>query len=147
MFPVDITKFLRILFLYNTSGSCFWQSYHGTVKSAGVPVFWFRASTCFSDLDQKLSWNAAQIILYYHVTKQFPLCSIWLVTCFWFQDMFWKNINCFGSWWKTYANRCTSNYVISCVKRLSSPVPCDCSGASSFRVWFGKRNMALKNLV
>ena len=47
MFPVDIAKFLRIAFLYNTSGGCFWQSYHGTVKSAGVPVLWFRASTCF----------------------------------------------------------------------------------------------------
>ena len=47
VFPVDIAKFLRIAFLYNTSGGCFWQSYHGTVKSAGVPVLWFRASTCF----------------------------------------------------------------------------------------------------
>ena len=45
--PVDIAKFLRIAFLCNTSGGCFWQSYHGTVKSAGVPVLWFRASTCF----------------------------------------------------------------------------------------------------
>ena len=36
--PVDIAKFLRIAFLYNTSGGCLWQSYHGTVKSAGVPV-------------------------------------------------------------------------------------------------------------
>ena len=42
MFPVNIAKFLRIAF-----SGCFWQSYHGTVKSAGVPVLWFRASTCF----------------------------------------------------------------------------------------------------
>ena len=47
VFPVDIVKFLRIAFLYNASGGCFWQSYHGTVKSAGVPVLWFGASTCF----------------------------------------------------------------------------------------------------
>ena len=47
MFPVGIAKFLRIAFLYNTSCGCFWQSYHGTVKLAGVPVLWFRASTCF----------------------------------------------------------------------------------------------------
>ena len=47
MFPVDIAKFLRIVLLKNTSGGCFWQSYNGTVKSAGVPVLWFRASTCF----------------------------------------------------------------------------------------------------
>ena len=45
--PVDIAKFLRIAFLYNTSGGCFWQSYHGTVKSAGMPVLWFHASACF----------------------------------------------------------------------------------------------------
>ena len=47
MFPVDIAKFLRIAFLYNTSSCCFWQPYHGTVKSPGVPFIWFRASTCF----------------------------------------------------------------------------------------------------
>ena len=40
-------KVLRIAFLKNNSGGCFWQSYHGTVKSAGVPVLWFRVSTCF----------------------------------------------------------------------------------------------------
>ena len=44
---MDAAKFLRIVFLYNTSGGCFWQSYHNTIKSAGVPVLWFRASTCF----------------------------------------------------------------------------------------------------
>ena len=45
------------------------------------------------------------------------LCLNWLVTCFRFQNMFWKNINCFRFWWKTYTKRCTSNYVISRVKR------------------------------
>ena len=50
VFPVDIAKFLRIVFLYNTSGGCFWQSYHGTVKPAGVPVLWFRASHVLSIL-------------------------------------------------------------------------------------------------
>ena len=44
---MDTAKFLRIVFLYNTSSGCFWQSYHNTIKSAGVPVLWFRASTCF----------------------------------------------------------------------------------------------------
>ena len=44
---MDAAKFLRIVFLYNTSGGCFWQSYHNTIKSAGVPVLWFRTSTCF----------------------------------------------------------------------------------------------------
>ena len=99
---------------------------------------------CAFDFDQKLSRNVAQIILYYHVTKQFLPCLNWLVTCFQFQNMFWKNINCFRFWWKTYTKRCTSNYVISRVKRLSSPALCGWSGAFNFRVWFGKRNMAVK---
>ena len=111
MFPVDIAKFLRKVFLYNTSGGCFWQSYHGTVKPAGLPVFFDFAPPCAFDFDQ-LSRNVAQIILYYHVTNQFHPCLIWLVTCFWFQNMFWKNINCFRFWWKTYTKRCTSYYVI-----------------------------------
>ena len=45
MFPVEIAKFLRTTFLKNTSSGCFWQSYHSTIKSAGVSVLWFRAST------------------------------------------------------------------------------------------------------
>ena len=47
LFPLDIAKFLRKVFLYNTSGGSFWQSYHVTVKPVGVPILWFRASTCF----------------------------------------------------------------------------------------------------
>ena len=84
------------------------------------------------------NFHVAQIILYYHVTKQFLPCLNWLVTCFWFQNMFWKNINCFRLWWKIYLKRCTSNYVISQVKRLSSSALSDWSGAFKFRVCFGK---------
>ena len=108
-----------------------WQSYHGTVVSR-CSHFW-----------SKLLRNVTQIILYYHLTKQFLSCLNWLVTCFQFQNMFWKNINCFRFWWKTYTKRCTSNYVISRVKRLSSPALCGWSGAFSFRVWFGKRKNAV----
>ena len=43
--------------------------------------------------DQKITQNVAQIILYYHVTKQFLSWLNWLTTCFWFQNMFWKNIS------------------------------------------------------
>ena len=111
MFSVDIAKLLRIAFLYKNSGGCFWQSYHGTLKSAWVPLLWFHTSTWFQ-FWSKLSQNVAQVILHYHVTKQFLPCLNWLVT-------FWKNINCFRFSWKTYTNRCTSNYVISRVKRLS----------------------------
>ena len=137
-------KILKIAFLYNTSGCCFWQAYHGTVKSAGTPILWFRDSTCFR-FWSKLSQNVAQLILYYHVTKQIPPCLNWLITRFWiwFLNMFWKNINCFQFWWKTYTKRCTSNCVISHVKRLSSPTLCDWLGAFSFRAWFGKR----KNVI
>ena len=117
VFPVDIAKFLKIAFLYKTSDGCFWQSYHGTVKSAGFLLLWFRASTCFN-FNQKLSRNVAQIILYYHVTKPFLSYLNWLVTCFRFQNLFWENLNCFRFWWKTYTKRCTSNYVTLRVIRL-----------------------------
>ena len=86
----------------------------------------------------------SQIIIYHHTTKQFFPYLTWLVTCFWFQKMFSKNIICFRFLWKTYTKRCTSNYVISRVKGLSSPVLRDWSGALNFRVWFGKRYMAVK---
>ena len=102
---------------------------------------------CAFDFDQKLSRNVAQIILYYHVTNQFLPCLIWLVTCFWFQNMFWKNINCFWFWWKTYTRHCTSNYVISRVKWLSSPAFYGWLDAFSFRVWYGKRNMVVKIMI
>ena len=95
-FPVGIAKFY--------SCGYFWLSYHSTVKSPGVPVFWFRATTCFR-FWSKLSWNVAQIILYCHVTRQFLPCLNWKITCFRFHNMFWKN-NCFRFWWKTYTKRC-----------------------------------------
>ena len=139
MFPVDIAIFLRIAFLYNICGGCPWQFYHSTVKSARVPVFFDFTPPCAFDFDQKLPRNVAQIILHYHVTKQFLPCLSWLVTCSRFQNMFWKNINCFRFWWKTYTKRCTNNYVISSVKRLSSPALSGWSSAFNFRVWFGKR--------
>ena len=69
-----------------------------------------------------------QIILYYHTTKQF-------------QNIFWKNI---WSWWKTYTKRCTNNYVIWRIKRLSSLALCGCSSAFNFRIWFGKQKNAVK---
>ena len=143
MFPVDIAKFLRILFLYNTSGDCFWQPYHGTGKSAGVPIVWFRASTCCWFWSKTFTKRCSNNF-YYHVTKQFLPRLIWLVTCFRFQNTFWKSVNCCRFWWKTYTKRCTSNYVISRVKRLSSPALCGWPGVFSFRVWSGKRNMAVK---
>ena len=124
MFPMGIAKFSRIALLYHISGGCFWKSYHGTVKSAGVPVLWFHASMSFR------FW--ANNSLQSHDKKILP-CLNWLVMCIQFQRVFWKN-NCFWFWWRTYTRHCTRNYVISCVKRLSSPVLCSWSGAFNFRV-------------
>ena len=47
VFPVDFAVHLSRVSLCNISVGWFWQSCHGTVKSVGVPVFWFGASTCF----------------------------------------------------------------------------------------------------
>ena len=106
------------------------------------------STPCAFDLDRKLLRNVAKIILYYHVTKNSLTCLNWLVKCFWFQNMFWKNINYFRFWWKTCTKRCTSNcYVILRVKRLSSLVLRGWSGAFNFRVWFRKRNMAVKTPI
>ena len=99
--------------------------------------FDFAPSRAF-DFDKKFTQNVAQIIVYYHVTKQFFPCLKWLITCFRFQNMFWKKVSCFRFWWKTYTKRCTNNYVISRVKRLFSPRLCGWSSASDFGIWFGK---------
>ena len=143
VFPVDIAKFLRIVFLCKTSSGCFWKSYHGSPKSAGVPVLRFRTSTCFRFLSKTFTKRCTNKSLPLRDKTIYCLCLNWLVTCFRFQNVFWKNINCFRFWWKTYTKRCASNYVILSVKRLSSPVLCGWPGAFNFRVRIGKR----KNVV
>ena len=122
MFPADIAKFLRIAFSCNTSGGCFWQSYHGTVKSAGVPVLWIRASTCFLFWSKtfRKRWSNNPL-LSPDKTIPFLLDLIAHVLLISDQNRFWKNINSFCFWWKTYKKCCTSNYEISRVKRLSFP--------------------------
>ena len=118
MFPADIAKFLRIAFSCNTSGGCFWQSYHGTVKSAGVPVLWIRASTCFLFWSKtfRKRWSNNPL-LSPDKTIPFLLDLIAHVLLISDQNRFWKNINCFCFWWKTYKKCCTSNYEnITCQK-------------------------------
>ena len=61
------------------------------VKLAGVSVLLFHTSACFN-FDQKHTQNVAQIILYYHVARQSLACLNRLITCFRFQNMFWKSI-------------------------------------------------------
>ena len=97
---MDIANFLRIVFWYTTSGGCFWQSYHGTVKPAGVhvPVLWFCATACFrywSKTFMKRWWNNS-------FTWQINFSFAWFN---------WSRAFDFriGFWWKTYTKRCTSN--------------------------------------
>ena len=106
-------------------------------------VLWFRSSTCFQ-IRSKTSQNVAQIILYYHVTNNFFLawtdCS---PRAFDFRICFGKTLIASDFDKKTYTKRCTSNYVISRVKSLSSSALCSWSGALNFTVWFGKRKNVL----
>ena len=83
-----------------------------------MPVLWFYTSPCFRFWWKAFTKHCSNNSLLSH--GKTISCLNWLVTCFWFQNMFWKNINCFQFWWKTYIKHCTSNYVISLVKRLSS---------------------------
>ena len=74
------------------SVSCFWLSYHRTVKSGWVSVLWLSPQRAFN-FDQNFTQNVAQTILYYHVTN----CLYWLITgfrmCF---------VTCLKFWWKAY---------------------------------------------
>ena len=85
-----------------------------------------------------------QIILYYHTTKQIFTGLNWFIMCFQLQKMFWKNINSFPFWWRTYTKLCSINYVISHVKRLSLVALCDRSSVFNFRIWFEKRKNVFK---
>ena len=133
MFPVDIAKFLKTAFFMEHLRWLLLATYHNTIKSAGLLFLWFCASMCFH-FDQKLTQNVAQIILYHCMTWQFLPFLNWFITCFQFQDIFWKNISCFWFWWKTYTKRCSNNHVILCVKRLSSPALCGWSSAFNFSI-------------
>ena len=142
MLPVDIAKTFRIIFLYNSSTGCFWQSYPSTVKSAGMPVLWFPASTRFQFWSKYFMKHCTNNSL---LSRDKTISSLLEVIGHAFDfRMFWKNTNCFQFWWKTYTKHYTSNCVISCVKRLSSPSLCSRSDAFNFRVWLGKQNMAMK---
>ena len=110
MFPVDIAKVLRIAFLNKISGGCFWQSYHGTVKSPGVPVLWFRACTCFqfwSKTFTKRFTNNSLLSRDTTISSLLELTGHVLLTSEYVLEK-----HCFRFWWKTYTKRCTSsNYV------------------------------------
>ena len=68
-----------------------------------------------------MRYLAPQFWRLYHMTKQSLSCLNWLLTCFQFYNLFWKNISCFWFWWKSCTKYYTNNYVVSFIKRLSLP--------------------------
>ena len=104
---------LESLFLYSTSGGCVWQSYHGTVKSAGVSGLWFCTSTCFqfwSKAFKKCCTNNFLPSLGKTIFSLLELIGHMLLI----SEYVLENINCFGFWWKTYTKRCTSELCKLC---------------------------------
>ena len=130
MFPVDISKILRVALLYNSSGGYIWLSYHSTVKSAGLP-FWFYPCTYFLFSSKTFTMHKKLFTIMWQ--NNFFLAWIDWSHAFDFR-MFCKNIKSFRLWWKIYLKCCTSNYVISQVKRLSSSALAGSSRAFNFRV-------------
>ena len=108
------------------------------VNPAGVPVLWFHASTLFRFWSKTFTKRCSND--FFTITWQINFFLAWVHWSHAFdfrKNINWKNINCFRFWWEIYTKCSTSNYVISLVKRLSSPALCDWSGAFNFRVWFG----------
>ena len=141
MFPVDVPKLFKNSFLMQHLRWLLLKVLSRSSKVSRGLFFDFAPPRAF-DFDQKLSQNAAQIILYYQVTKQFVACINWLVTCIWFQTMFWKTLIAFD-FDEILTQSVAQVTVISRVKILSSLALCGWSGAFNFRVWFGKRKNAV----
>ena len=93
-FPVNIAKFLRTAFFIK---HLFWLLLIVVPQHSKVTTWFDFAHSLAFDFDQKLTQIVAQVILYYHVKKQSLLCLNWLITCFRFQNMFWRNIRFFIS--------------------------------------------------
>ena len=141
MFPVDLVKSLGTAFLYLWWLLLAVLTHYSKVRWGAC--FLILSLHVLSILIKNLKKNNAQIIIYYHVTKQFLPCLNWLTMCFQFQNMFWTNISCLWFWWKTYSKLCANIYAISCIKRLSLPALCIWSSAFNFRKWFGKPKCAM----
>ena len=107
-----------------------------------MPVLWFRASTCFWFWSKTFTKRCSNNSLLSHDKKISSLLDLTghelLVSEYVLEKQFG---------WKTFTKRCTSNYLISRVKRLSCSALCGWSGAFNFKVWFGKRIMAVKTLI
>ena len=108
-----------------------------------MPDFFFRSSMCFQFSSKTFTKRFTNNSL---LSRDKTISSLLELICqvFSISEYVLEKHNCFRFWWKTYTNRWASNYVRSRVKRLSSPALCSWSGAFSFWVWFGKRNMTVK---
>ena len=78
-----------------------------------MSVLWFCASTCFQFWSKTF---AKQIIIYYHVIKQFLPYLNWLKNALSMSECFGKILTGFNFNKKNYAKRCRRNHVISRVK-------------------------------
>ena len=97
----------------NTSGGCFWQFYHGKVKSAGVPVLWFCTSTCF----RFWSKTFMKYCTYYSLLSRDKTISCLLELIghgHLISEYVLENIKCFRFWWNTYTKHCLSTCNITC---------------------------------
>ena len=105
---------------------------------------------CVFNFDQKLMQNVAQILLYYHVIKQFLCCLNWLIRCFRFQNVLEKHLLLLILMKNIHNVLCCKNkYVISCVKRLYLPVLCGWSSAFNLenRKMLRKQKYWIKNMA
>ena len=93
-FPLNIAEFLRTAIFIEHRDGCFWQPYHSTIKSDGVYVLWFRASTCFR-FWSKTYTNVAQIILTITWQNNFFLAWIDWSRAFDFRICFGKTLVAF----------------------------------------------------
>ena len=132
---------LRIAFLYNTSGGCFWQFYHGTVKSVGVPVLWFRASTCFRFRSKTFTKGCTNNFLLSRDKTIYCflelICHVHLIS-----EYVLENINCFRFWWNTYTKSCRSNCNITCQNMIQDMIlkteECRASKNIAWKTWRSK---------
>ena len=113
-----------------------------TAKSARVPVLWFRVSTCFRFWSKSFTKCCANNFL---LSRDKTISSLLELIghVLSISEYVLEKRELLSILMKN-TKRCTSNCVISRVKRLSSAALCGWSGAFNFRVWFGKRNMAVK---
>ena len=131
-FLVDIAKFLRIAFLYNTSGGCFWVLPRYSKVSWGACSRLHGFSILIKNFHEKCCTNNSLLSRDKKISYLLELIGYVLLIS---EYVFKKTLTAFEILMKNlHTKRCTSNHVISRVKRLSSLALCGWSGAFSFRV-------------